>query len=253
VPADAERISQICKERNILMIEDFSHAHFSKHNDRFVGSFGDASFASLQRKKNVSVGEGGIVVTKDEAVYKRLQHVTSPGSFMDQSDYAAIDFSGYGLNMRINPFGALTVKNLLPKIDDFMQDKRVAVQKLTAILAKHPEMFELVELPDYADPTTLSWYSYKLKSKGVTMEQLKAKKLWKFSDFGYPAISDHRYWDKDAAYFPFCLGIRPEVRTALPGQEAYLEDRITLNIPTVPAAYWTDEIVAEWEAALVGN
>ncbi|HYH75092.1 MAG TPA: aminotransferase class I/II-fold pyridoxal phosphate-dependent enzyme, partial [Candidatus Saccharimonadales bacterium] len=108
VPADAERISQICKERNILMIEDFSHAHFSKHNDRFVGSFGDASFASLQRKKNVSVGEGGIVVTKDEAVYKRLQQVTSPGSFMDQSDYAAIDFSGYGLNMRINPFGALT-------------------------------------------------------------------------------------------------------------------------------------------------
>lgn len=251
VPADCERISEICKKHDIRMIEDFSHAHFSKYKDKFVGSFGDAAFASLQRKKNISVGEGGIVVTKDEETYKRLQQITSPGSFMDQSNYSEIDFSGYGLNMRINPFGALTAKNLLPKVDSILEDKRVAVEKLTAILAKHSDKFELVEIPDYADKSTLSWYSYKLKLKNTTLAVLKTKKLWKFSDFGYPPIAEHRYWEKDSNYFPFSLEIKPEVRVELPGQAAYLKDRVTLNIPTVPASYWTEEVIAEWEAALV--
>ncbi len=250
VPADCERISEICKKHDIRMIEDFSHAHFSMYKNQFVGSFGDAAFASLQRKKNVSVGEGGIIVTKDKKTYGRLQHITSPGSFMDQSNYSDIDFSGYGLNMRINPFGALTVKNLLPKIDAILEDKRVAIEKLTTILAKHSDKFELVEIPDYADKSALSWYSYKLKLKNTTLAELKTKKLWKFSDFGYPPIASHCYWEKDTNYFPFCLGIKPEVRTKLPGQEAYLKNRVTLNIPTVPASYWTDKVVAKWEDAL---
>lgn len=252
VPADCEKISQICKKNNILMIEDFSHSHFSMYNDRHVGSFGDVAFASLQRKKNISVGEGGIVVTNDENIYKRLQQVTSPGSFVDQSNYAAIDFSGYGLNMRINPFGALIVKNLMPKVDDFLHDKRVAIEKLTSILAKHTDKFELVKLPEYVNTSAISWYSYKLKLKNITLAELKDKKLWKFSDFGYPAISDHLYWNKDKNYFPFCLGIKPEVRGELPGQKAYLENRVTLNIPTVKASYWTDEKLSEWERALEG-
>lgn len=251
IPADCEKISKICKENNILMIEDFSHAHYSMYKDKFVGSFGDASFASLQRKKNISVGEGGIVVTKDEAVYRRLQQVTSPGSFMDQSNYSEIDFSGYGLNMRINPFGALTVKNLLPKIDTFLQDKRVAVDKLSTILAKHPDKFEIVQVPDFTNQDNISWYSYKLKLKNITLSELKSKKLWKFSDFGYPPISEHHYWNKDKNYFPFSLGIKPETRVSLPGQNEYLKDRVTLNIPTVAASYWTPETIAEWEAALL--
>lgn len=252
VPADCERTSKICKEHNILLIEDFSHAHFSKYKGQFVGSFGDAAFASLQRKKTISVGEGGIVVTKSEAIYKRLQQITSPGSFMDQTDYSSIDFSGYGLNMRINPFGALTVKNLMPKIDSILEDKRAAVSALTSILSKHQDKFELVELPDFTDAANISWYSYKLKLKDITLDELKAKKLWKFSDFGYPPITDHKYWDKDKNFFPFCLGIKPELRVELPGQETYLKDRVTLNIPTVSKEYWTQETIAEWEKALLG-
>lgn len=250
IPADCERISKICKSKGIFMIEDFSHAHFSMYKDKYVGSFGDASFASLQRKKTISVGEGGIIVTKDKAIYKRLQQITSPGSFVDQSNYSEIDFSGYGLNMRISPFGALTVKNLLPKIDDIIHDKQVAIEKLTSILSNHPDKFELVTLPEYTSQDNISWYSYKLKIKGTTLETLKSKKLWKFSDFGYPLIADHQYWTKDANYFPFCLGIKPETRVKLSGQERYLKNRITLNIPTVPASYWTNIVTTEWEKAL---
>lgn len=250
VPADCEQIANICKRNNIRMIEDFSHAHFSKFKDQFVGSYGDVAFASLQRKKNISVGEGGIVVTKDENIYKRLQQITSPGSFMDQASYSDIDFSGYGLNMRISPFGALIVKNVLPKVEAMLIDKQTTVEKLTAILAKHSDKFELVKIPTYTDVSKISWYSYKLKVKNTSLAELKAKKLWKFSDFGYPPIADHIYWSKDPDFFPFCLDIKPAVRVELSGQREYLKDRVTLNIPTVPSSYWTDSVIAEWEAAL---
>lgn len=248
VPADCEKISQVCKDNNILMIEDFSHAHFSMFKNQYVGSFGDASFASLQRKKNVSVGEGGIVVTKDKAIYGRLQQVTSPGSFVDQSNYSDIDFSGYGLNMRISPFGALTAKNLLPKLDTFISDKQLAVEVLSGLLSKHDDRFELPKIPNYA--SNISWYSYKLALKNTTLDRLKPQRLWKFSDLGYPAIGSHKYWAKDQNYFPFCFGIKPETRYPLPGHDAYLKNRVTLNIPTVSATYWTDAKIREWEQAL---
>lgn len=249
IPADCQRIADICKKHGIRMIEDFSHAHFSMYGDKYVGSFGDIAFASLQRKKTISVGEGGIIVTNDRDIYKRLQQVTSPGSFSEGSG-AEIDFSGYGLNMRINPFGAVTVKNLLPKVDGILEDRRVAVENLTSILAKHSDKFELVDIPEFVDVSKLSWYSYKLKLKNTTLGELKTKKLWKFSDFGYPPIAEHSYWNKDTNYFPFCAGIKPKVRTDLSGQKLYLENRITLNIPTVPRSYWTEEVLETWEAAL---
>lgn len=248
VPADGEQLAALCKTHTIRLIEDFSHAHFSKNGEQFVGSFGDAAFASLQRKKNVSVGEGGIVVTNDKAVYGRLQQITSPGSFPDASSNGGIDFSGYGLNMRISPFGALTVKHILPDLDKAMADRQRSVMVLTDILATHPDVFDLVKLPEYA--TDISWYSYKLVLKRGTLAELKTAKLWKFSEFGYPAIADSVYWQKDKAYFPFCLDIQPRLGGELPGYEAYVADRITLNIPTVTADYWTSERISQWEQDL---
>jgi dTDP-4-amino-4,6-dideoxygalactose transaminase/ADP-ribose pyrophosphatase YjhB (NUDIX family) len=248
VPADAEQLAALCKRHDIKLIEDFSHAHFSKIGDNFVGSYGDASFASLQRKKNISVGEGGIVVTNDKALYERLQQVTSPGSFPDASIGGGIDFSGYGLNLRMSPFAAVTAKYLLSGFDRVMAAKQRSVEVLTGILAQYPEYFELVELPEYA--SDISWYSYKLVLKEVVLEKLKAAKLWKFSDFGYPAIADSVYWQKDTAYYPFCLNIKPRVAHDLPNMETYTAGRVTLNIPTVSSDYWTSERICEWKQAL---
>jgi dTDP-4-amino-4,6-dideoxygalactose transaminase len=248
VPVDCEAIAKICKENNVYIIEDFSHAHFSMYKNSYVGSFGDIAFASLQRKKNVSVGEGGIIVTKDKIIYKRLQQITSPGSFINDADYANIDFSGYGLNMRMSPFGAVVVKNLLPKIDDLVKDKQKTAEVLSSILAIYDDSFELPGLPSEA--SSISWYSYKLKIKGLTLNDLKNLKLWKFTDFGYPAIASHPYWNKDKNFFPFSLGIKPETRLPLRGHELYLKNRITLSLPTVNATYWTQENITKWDNAL---
>jgi perosamine synthetase len=245
VPADIKAIATFCKSNDILLIEDFSHAVFSKYNGQSVGSFGDAGFASLQRKKLVSVGEGGLIITSNKRLYETLLEVTSPGSFTKPSPDKELDFSGFGLNLRMNPFAAVTAKNLRSQNSNSINDRRVAVDTLVSILKEHPEKFELVSIPSYA--SDISWYSYKLKLLNIQLDELKNRKLWKFSTFGYPAIADHQYWDKSADYYPFCLGIKPVSTRPLPGHEAYLDSRVTLNIPTVKASYWTAERIQEWK------
>ncbi|MEM1003399.1 MAG: aminotransferase class I/II-fold pyridoxal phosphate-dependent enzyme, partial [Bacteroidota bacterium] len=250
VPADCAAIRAICDEHNLKMIEDFSHAHYSKYKNGFVGSFGDAAFCSLQRKKTLSVGEGGLIVTSDADVFERLKHITSPGSFVDQSDYSSIDFSGFGLNMRMSPFSAVAARNLLPKIDSIIQQRKDNLKVLTDIIRQHTDKIVLPEIPEYADFDSISWYSYKPVLQGVEFAKLKELDLWKFSAFGYSPIASHNYWLKDTNYFPFNYKIKPIMGTELVGHNQYLKNRIGLNIPTISSDYWSGETIEKWRKEL---
>jgi len=70
-PGDLERVETICRKHNIYMLEDFSQANGGKFKDKYVGSFGDMAIASHQYNKNLSSGEGGIIVCDDDRLYDR--------------------------------------------------------------------------------------------------------------------------------------------------------------------------------------
>lgn len=246
VPADCEAIRQICDEHGLKMIEDFSHAHYSKYKDKFVGSFGDVSFCSLQRKKTLSVGEGGLIVTSNPQVFERLKHITSPGSFVDQSNYSNVDFSGYGLNMRMSPFSAVTARNIYSDIDEIIKNRRDNLKIVTDIISQNTDKIELPKLPEYTSFDDISWYSYKVKLNGVSLSDLKQLKFWKFGDLGYSPIAGHNYWNKDKNFFPFNFGIKPILNTTLEGHDKYMDSRVSLNTPTVDASYWTEQMIQAW-------
>jgi len=71
-PGDIEGVETICKKHNIYMLEDFSQANGSKFKDRYVGSFGDIAISSHQYNKNLSSGEGGMIVCDDDNLYDRV-------------------------------------------------------------------------------------------------------------------------------------------------------------------------------------
>ena len=56
VPCQMDRISKICKDNKLLLLEDCSHAHGAKYNGKIVGSFGDLAAWSLQGQKNITGG-----------------------------------------------------------------------------------------------------------------------------------------------------------------------------------------------------
>ena len=66
LPADMTKIVEIAKRHNLLIIEDAAQAHNAAINGQPVGTFGDAAAFSFYPTKNMTSGEGGMIVFKDK-------------------------------------------------------------------------------------------------------------------------------------------------------------------------------------------
>jgi perosamine synthetase len=71
-PANLEAILEICRQHNLILVEDCAHSLGGKYKGKKLGTFGRASFFSLGRDKIISSVYGGITVTKDEELAKRI-------------------------------------------------------------------------------------------------------------------------------------------------------------------------------------
>jgi perosamine synthetase len=71
-PCDMTAIMKLANERGIAVIEDCAQAFMAEHAGKKVGTFGTIGCFSLQQGKHITTGEGGIVVTHDAAIARRL-------------------------------------------------------------------------------------------------------------------------------------------------------------------------------------
>lgn len=71
--ADMVAINELCKNNGIKIIEDAAHAFPSKRNNQYVGSFGNITCFSFYANKTITTGEGGMLVTDDEDIYRRVK------------------------------------------------------------------------------------------------------------------------------------------------------------------------------------
>ncbi|MGC1953487.1 MAG: aminotransferase class I/II-fold pyridoxal phosphate-dependent enzyme [Gammaproteobacteria bacterium] len=250
IPADMQRLTAVCADHGLHLIEDFSHAHFSRHSEGVVGSFGAVSYASMQRKKTLSVGEGGLIVTNSDEIYFRLRQITSPGSFKGTPNYN--EFSGFGLNLRMSPFSGFAAKQLLSGVDKIVSDRATQALAFSEILAAFGDYVAPPDVPPYARLVSAYGYKPRLGPKG-TMEMLRKandSQLWRFSAFSYGHIKDDVFWNKSAEHYPFCQGIKPRLLTAYPGYDTYMAGRVGLAVPTVGSEYWDKPTKDRWSEAL---
>lgn len=69
--ANMDAILPLCRNRGVRIIEDAAHAFPSRRSGKWVGTFGDITCFSFYANKTITTGEGGMLVTDDEALYKR--------------------------------------------------------------------------------------------------------------------------------------------------------------------------------------
>lgn len=98
-PADMDRMMPLLREFGIKLVEDCAQAHGAVNNGQMVGTFGDLACYSFYQTKNMSCGEGGMVITNDEALASRCRSLTrhglATGNLVDY-DY---DKLGYNYSM----------------------------------------------------------------------------------------------------------------------------------------------------------
>ncbi len=108
-PADMDPIKAIADKHGLKVIEDAAQAHGSMYKGRYVGAWGAAAF-SFYPSKNMTTGEGGIVITDDDALAERMRMVRNHG--MNTRYYH--ELIGYNFRMTniCGAIGRVQLKNL---------------------------------------------------------------------------------------------------------------------------------------------
>ena len=78
-PCQMDEIVTLCKEKDIALIEDCAHAPGARYKGKSVGTFGEYGCFSFFTNKNLSVGEGGMLTTKDASLDQQAKYFRSHG------------------------------------------------------------------------------------------------------------------------------------------------------------------------------
>ncbi len=117
--ADMDVIMDVAERYNLAVIEDAAQSITSTYKGRKAGSIGTAGCFSFFPSKNLGgIGDGGMVVTNDEALYKRLVLMRNHG--MEPKYYHKY----VGANFRLDPIQAVALLVKLPHLDDWSQARR---------------------------------------------------------------------------------------------------------------------------------
>ncbi|WP_269542803.1 DegT/DnrJ/EryC1/StrS family aminotransferase [Cerasicoccus fimbriatus] len=135
-PCDIDPVIELAREHGIAVIEDCSHAHGATHRGRKVGTIGDFGAFSIQQKKNLSAGTGGVVFTHCE---KTAEHMR---------DLRTFHWNKVGHNWLINEFSSAIAACQLKKLDVMNAARRRHAQIIVDGLRGIEGITPLPGLPD---------------------------------------------------------------------------------------------------------
>src|SRR3989338_4768900 len=143
VPCQMDKIVKISKKNNILLLEDCSHAHGARINGKIVGSFGDMAAWSLQGPKNVTGGEGGILVMSNKEFYYRallLGHYNKRCRQEIPNTHPLYQYAttGMGLKYLAHPLAIALAFETFKKLDAYLSIRDEYANKIQKALKNLP-------------------------------------------------------------------------------------------------------------------
>lgn len=91
-PCKIKEVQKIAKKYKLYLIEDASHAHGATYYGNKIGNFSDVAVFSLHQRKNLSCGEGGIVISKKKNIGKKIYQLRSFGGTELSYNYRMTEF-----------------------------------------------------------------------------------------------------------------------------------------------------------------
>jgi dTDP-4-amino-4,6-dideoxygalactose transaminase len=136
-PCDMDPIMELAARNNLIVIEDCAQAHGARYKERPVGSIGHiAAFSFCQDKIMTTGGEGGIMVTDDEEIYKKCWAFKDHGKSYDavynrehEPGFRWLHES-FGTNWRMTEMQAAIGRCQLRKLDSWINKRRANAAKL---------------------------------------------------------------------------------------------------------------------------
>jgi len=182
-PFDVDAIVDICKKKNLWLIEDNCDALGSKYNNKYTGSFGDIATQSFYPAHHITMGEGGAVITnniklkriiesfrdwgrdcycetgKDNTCNKRFKWQLGDLPFGYDHKYT---YTHLGYNFKITDMQASIGLAQLKKLSNFIEIRKKNFNFLYNSLNEYSDIFYLPEATKKSNP---SWFGFPLTIK----------------------------------------------------------------------------------------
>lgn len=157
--ARMNKIMKIAKRNNIKIIEDCAQAPGVKYNKKFVGTFGDAGIYSLTETKNISSGEGGLLITNNTKIAARSRLVRNHGEGVILDNFQKEDLENIvGMNYRMTEFQAAVAIPQFKNLDKI----NIKRKKLCSYLLKGLSKYSNILIPQKVEKN-VEYYPYILK------------------------------------------------------------------------------------------
>lgn len=173
-PCDMDEIHSIAQEHNLIVIEDGAHALGSVYKGKKVGCLSDMTTFSFHPVKPITTGEGGMIMTDNEELYKRLvlfrsHGITRDNSMMTRNEgpwfYQQLDL---GYNYRITDIQCALGCSQMRKLDKFLKRRRELVERYNNAFIECDNIVTPYQLPD----TQSGWHLYIVQVKKHDRKQV---------------------------------------------------------------------------------
>lgn len=154
---DMKPLLELADQFSLMIVEDACQAMLSRWNDEPAGGIGDAGAFSFYPSKNLgALGEGGMVVSKDEGVIEAVKQIRNQG-MIEQYNHAFV--SG---NYRLNALTCATLRVKLRYLQEWNRQRTQAAQTYFAMF-QDMQLVDDVILPKVEKGRVHNWHQYTIR------------------------------------------------------------------------------------------
>ncbi len=151
-PAEIEALTDVCRIEGIRLIEDACEALGTRVNGKVLGTFGDLGCFGFYPNKQITTGEGGMLVTDNAELAERVRLMRNHGRSMDGPWH---DQQLVGLNYRLPDLSAALGLGQLQRIDEIMQRRATLAETYRRQLEEVPGL-----RPVAAEDDGICWFAW---------------------------------------------------------------------------------------------
>jgi len=154
--ADMENILRFCRQRDLMVVEDAAEGFCSRGGDRYLGTLGHTGCFSFSPNKVITTGQGGVIVTDDEAIFHRLRELKDQGRPV-RGTGGADTHNSIGFNFKLTNLQSAVGLGQLEKLDARLkrirQTYRIYHDELAGVKGIHllPFKIDKGEQPQWID------------------------------------------------------------------------------------------------------
>jgi 8-amino-3,8-dideoxy-alpha-D-manno-octulosonate transaminase len=177
--ADMDAIQEICRDHQLLLLEDACQSIGASYKGKFLGTIGDAGTLSFDFVKTITCAEGGAVLTNNKKTYISCDGYTDHGHDHIGNDRGAELHPFIGYNYRISELHAAVGLAQFRKLDTFLAIQKKNHQFLQAELAKIQGIkFRTIPDPAGDSHTFLSWFMPSCQLTEAVVEEMKSQQIF---------------------------------------------------------------------------